>query len=476
MADMFTLGRDESFASISFTQMIAFTRLLSVIKPDISLCQPINISIDEAPDFLPPSISAFVSEATGIPPEQVPACWSVLKDEIWSASGPELSTEERELFKVHGWKHGISWGVAPVWSTHLYFLDCLTNYHHNFLVQDRVRTYYGDTLQYIQIGEHQFAERKLIGLWISSMLLGWTSATNCSRMYDMALSEQQEQDFSAASWQFGCVLTTDNVWDVFVILTLLDYNDCKDTCLQVPHTGSQRNRFTGAMRERNTEVIREWQDEIAHCCNKCMHTLVRDDGTEYDVQIVVGDGLAIGHIRCQEGHCMHELDKNTDRFCSTHKALDDICSIRLYPTVLLHTEKTFSVPRAFKPEHFIYDTNCDAKQQVMAHPEQWSWWQDVGMTVDIFHFLHKHKISHTFCQEHCNPADHPELMGPDGKWFFNTSIAEQTNVWLGGYHSMCREMLPVRYNFFLDEMIRLRNRMVVVKLAQEGHNPRYKSS
>jgi hypothetical protein len=49
---------------------------------------------------------------------------------------------------------------------------------------------------------------------------------------------------------------------------------------------------------------------------------------------------------------------------------------------------------------------------------------------------------------------------------------EQTNVWLGGYHSMCCEMLPVKYNFFLDEMVRLRNEMVVVKLAQDGHEPR----
>ncbi|KAF8193272.1 hypothetical protein K438DRAFT_1589761, partial [Mycena galopus ATCC 62051] len=141
--------------------------------------------------------------------------------------------------------------------------------------------------------------------------------------------------------------------------------------------------------------------------------------------------------------------------------------------VLLFVQKTFSVPRAFKPEHFIYDTNCNAKQQVLARPEEWSWFLDVGMTVDVFHFLHKHKVGHEFCQEHCSPADHPELMGPDGtSWFFNTSIAEQTNVWLGGYHSICREMLPVKYNFFLDEMIRLRNEITVAKLAADGHNPR----
>jgi hypothetical protein len=38
-------------------------------------------------------------------------------------------------------------------------------------------------------------------------------------------------------------------------------------------------------------------------------------------------------------------------------------------------------------------------------------------------------------------------------WFFISSIAKQTNVWLGSYHSICREMLVDKYNFFLDEMI-----------------------
>jgi hypothetical protein len=33
-------------------------------------------------------------------------------------------------------------------------------------------------------------------------------------------------------------------------------------------------------------------------------------------------------------------------------------------------------------------------------------------------------------------------------------------------------MLPVKYNFFLDEMIRLRNEIVVAKLKAEGADPR----
>ena len=76
-------------------------------------------------------------------------------------------------------------------------------------------------------------------------------------------------------------------------------------------------------------------------------------------------------------------------------------------------------------------------------------------------------------QLHCNPARFPELLRSDGSWVFNTSIAEQTNVWLGGYHSMLREMTVDRYNFFLDELIMSKNEMTKAKLEHEGQLPSY---
>jgi len=57
--------------------------------------------------------------------------------------------------------------------------------------------------------------------------------------------------------------------------------------------------------------------------------------------------------------------------------------------------------------------------------------EDIGLSVDVFHFNCKHSQSDTYCQQNCNPADYPELLGDNGKgWRFNSSIAEQTNVWL----------------------------------------------
>lgn len=138
----------------------------------------------------------------------------------------------------------------------------------------------------------------------------------------------------------------------------------------------------------------------------------------------------------------------------------------------LFVKRVFSGPNAQKPEHLIYDSNCQAKQQALASGDPW--FENVGMCVDVWHFINKHKTRDTFCQDNCNPADYPELMDSDGKsWFFNTSVAEQTNAWIGGYRPICREMIPVKYNFFLDEMIRLRNEITVTRLEAQGHRPRH---
>lgn len=39
--------------------------------------------------------------------------------------------------------------------------------------KDGARTYYNGIPDVIQIGEHQFAEKRLIQLWITLMLVSW---------------------------------------------------------------------------------------------------------------------------------------------------------------------------------------------------------------------------------------------------------------------------------------------------------------
>jgi hypothetical protein len=130
-------------------------------------------------------------------------------------------------------------------------------------------------------------------------------------------------------------------------------------------------------------------------------------------------------------------------------------------------KQTFSV-NGLKPNHVFFDNNCSLGKMVK-HDK---FFQDIGLTVDVFHFTCKHSHTNIFCQENCNPRAYPELISEDGKgWYFNSSIAEQTNVWLGGYHSICREMLVDKYNFFLDEMITRKNRLTKLNLERAGTVP-----
>ena len=122
-----------------------------------------------------------------------------------------------------------------------------------------------------------------------------------------------------------------------------------------------------------------------------------------------------------------------------------------------------------KPDHIFFDNNCTLASMVRGKDP---FFDDIGLTVDVFHFKSKHSETDIFCQENCNPAAYPELISEDNKgWYFNSSIAEQTNVWLGSYHAICREMLVDKYTFFLDEMILRRNRVTREKLATQGQLP-----
>jgi hypothetical protein len=50
---------------------------------------------------------------------------------------------------------------------------CKINYHHDFFVKAGRRTYYDTITDVLQIGEHQFAETRLIRLWRTNMNIAW---------------------------------------------------------------------------------------------------------------------------------------------------------------------------------------------------------------------------------------------------------------------------------------------------------------
>jgi len=108
----------------------------------------------------------------------------------------------------------------------------------------------------------------------------------------------------------------------------------------------------------------------------------------------------------------------------------------------------------------------------MLRNESDTYFKNCALPVDVFHFKSKHKESDVDCGANCNPYIWPELRTDDGKsWRFNSSAAEQTNVWIGGYQAIVREMQADRYDFFLDEMVKRRNRIITKELGKKGHCP-----
>lgn len=125
------------------------------------------------------------------------------------------------------------------------------------------------------------------------------------------------------------------------------------------------------------------------------------------------------------------------------------------------------------PRFCFYDNCCGLYMHSQASGETLH--LEMGMPVDVFHWKTKHKKSNDACAVHCNPYSYPELIKDDESWFFNLSIAEQTNVWFGGYHAIIREMHAVLFDFFLNEMIKEKNRLTKAKLEAAGCIPGYRT-
>ncbi|KAJ7217110.1 hypothetical protein GGX14DRAFT_358484, partial [Mycena pura] len=134
-------------------------------------------------------------------------------------------------------------------------------------------------------------------------------------------------------------------------------------------------------------------------------------------------------------------------------------------------KKIYPDPR-MAPTHIFYDNACNLLKHLRAQNDT-TFDLLVRFVVDVFHARKGHDDE--FCNENTHPAAFPELRTmKDGKeaWAFNSSVAEQTNVWFGAFQSIVHEMsVPRRYNFFLDEMISLRNDRLLLNLARNGKQP-----
>lgn len=119
----------------------------------------------------------------------------------------------------------------------------------------------------------------------------------------------------------------------------------------------------------------------------------------------------------------------------------------------------------------FYDNACNLVQYILNRYANGPL-KDVRFPVDRFHFKTKHKATHTFCQEHCDPAKFPFLTDAKGEPRFNSSAAESTMPWLGSLSNTLRNRHVYLYNLFLNEFVRRRNARIVDNLILTGRKPR----
>ncbi|KAF8579221.1 hypothetical protein K439DRAFT_1648540 [Ramaria rubella] len=203
-------------------------------------------------------------------------------------------------------------------------------------------------------------------------------------------------------------------------------------------------------------------------------SVAEEDTCENDAVVVGGDNSGATEPALRE--CDEKLLGGNCRRTHNKELMIHLCRV-IISWVMFFGSEAISAVREFMlatfptPESMpkvFYDTNCGLLKHC----------RNIGCThfdhtvvvVDLFHFNWKHKESDSFCQENCNPALFPELY-INGKWVFNSSIAEQTNVWFEGFLAIVWEMSVLCFNVLLDEMIKRCNHYIVSELEQKGHHP-----
>lgn len=122
----------------------------------------------------------------------------------------------------------------------------------------------------------------------------------------------------------------------------------------------------------------------------------------------------------------------------------------------------------------FYDNACNLVRHIIKRDGQGQGpFADIRFPVDRFHFTTKHKKTHKWCQEHCNPKDFKYLTTSSGENIFNSAAAENVMPYLGSLANTLRGMNAVTYNFVLNECIRRRNARLVDQLLLTSMRPRH---
>ncbi|KAG2032178.1 hypothetical protein BDR03DRAFT_936104 [Suillus americanus] len=352
----------------------------------------------------------------------------------------------------------------------------------------------------LHVGGHQYVEISVVQMWRILNLVLWTSMSNCVHFYNVSLSKGA---VLPPNFPFKFGLSGDHVWSGVVQLSLLEDLQLCGQVLETKHEGDHKDRFTAPIYgvtighpccgiHNCHEPLTNNRDRFCsnhhlthlHICAIVNSVPTNSDTSDVAIADLEADDPLEEEFKVpivgKETTKQTKLRKLCTKFGRnrTHneQLIIVLCGMILARETFYGAEGVTSIveiikrvfcDESIKPSHIFYNNKCTLSYHIRNDP----YFKSVGLSVDVFHFQCKHSIEDAWCQDHCNPAYFDELQDASGNWLFNSSIAEQTNVWFGGYHSICHEMLMDRYVFFLDEMILQKNRLMKAKLHAEGRCP-----
>ncbi|KAF7294714.1 hypothetical protein MIND_01008700 [Mycena indigotica] len=460
--------------SLPYETIVRFIELARLIKPALSWYQPEHIMTPLA--ALPDNYHTFFMAAFDLSDSECRKAWTSLRERSWAYELDDtellaLRTKYLPVFLTHGIPREIGlysfdsphrsckdeacakrlyadpnasrsrdlssasasrvpitvftkeFGALPDFATSRKCTQCNTRYYHNYLVDKNWRHYYpGSSIDFMQVSGHFYMHRDVAELFASMKVNAWTSGTNCAKIYNESNKGHAIARFLPPDWPYNLQLDVEKVWDDMIADGIEGTGADEDedveidedgVCPDKPSVGNQKPKARFGRRRTHNEEL---------CVMSC--------------------GVIVGRATFYGSEAPNGVRKFWKRLFPTQRSL---------PQVLWH------------------DNNC--RIVAMLRSQDDDYFKNCALPVDVFHFKCKHKESDIECGRYCNPYRYTQLRTKEGSWRFNSSAAEQTNAWFGGFQAIVQEMSAERYDFFLDEMIRRRNMAMVELSRQRGHNP-----
>jgi hypothetical protein len=93
--------------AVTLGQIVRFVTLASRLTDDILLTQPPAASATDPPDFLPPSVIAFLGECCLMSVDRVEQYWDILKGMIWHGGDKSPESTVVDMFTRYGHQYGL---------------------------------------------------------------------------------------------------------------------------------------------------------------------------------------------------------------------------------------------------------------------------------------------------------------------------------------------------------------------------------